>query len=249
MDIEIDAGNTRLKWRLRDESGVSATSVASSPSEIAEAIASRAVSVGAADSQAPIGRVRIASVRSPDALADFVAECRDLFSLDPQVARVVQGHAGVIIRYPDTSRLGVDRWLAMLAANAASSKACLVVDCGTALTVDKLNALGEHCGGYILPGLALMRRSLEENTRIRLDVGFEVGGLSLGHSTDEAVYHGSLAAAVALIVTTLEDASAWGGECELLVTGGGAVELMPHLLGRGARLVPDLVLEGLSLAF
>ena len=240
MDIEIDAGNTRLKWRLRDESGVSATSVASTPSDIAKAIASRAVSGGVADSLTPIGRVRIASVRSPDALADLVAECRDLFSLDPQVARVVQGHAGVTIRYPDPSRLGVDRWLAILAANAASSKACLVVDCGTALTVDKLNALGEHCGGYILPGLALMRRSLEENTRIRLDAGFQLGGSGLGHSTDEAV---------ALIVSTLEDASAGGSECELLVTGGGAVELMPHLLSRGAKLVPDLVLEGLSLAF
>jgi pantothenate kinase type III len=112
------------------------------PSDIAEAIDRRAVSGGVADSHTPIGRVRIASVRSPDALAEFVAECRDLFSLDPQVARVVQGHAGVTIRYPDPSRLGVDRWLAMLAANAASSKACLVVDCGTALTVDKLNALG-----------------------------------------------------------------------------------------------------------
>lgn len=249
MDIEIDAGNTRLKWRLRDESGVSATSVASSPSEIAEAIVNRAVSLGAVGSHAPVSRVRIASVRSPNALAEFVAECRDLFSLDPQVARVVHGHAGVTIRYPDPSRLGVDRWLAMLAANAASSKACLVVDCGTALTVDKLDELGEHCGGYILPGLALMRRSLEENTRIRLDAGFEVGGSGLGHSTDEAVHHGSLAAAVALIVSTLEDARAGGSECELLVTGGGAGELIPHLLTRGARLVPDLVLEGLSLAF
>ena len=82
MDIEIDAGNTRLKWRLRDENGVSATSVASTPSDIAEAIASRAVSGGVADSYTPIGRVRIASVRSPDALADFVAECRDLRSLE-----------------------------------------------------------------------------------------------------------------------------------------------------------------------
>ncbi|MDO7639382.1 MAG: type III pantothenate kinase, partial [OM182 bacterium] len=91
MDIEIDAGNTRLKWRLRDESGVSATSVASSPREIAETIDRRAVSGGVADPHTPIGRVRIASVRSPDALAEFVAECRDLFSLDPQVARVVQG--------------------------------------------------------------------------------------------------------------------------------------------------------------
>ncbi len=116
-------------------------------------------------------------------------------------------HAGVTIRYSDPSRLGVDRWLAMLAAHAASTKACLVVDCGTALTIDKLTASGEHCGGYIIPGLALMRRSLEENTRIRLNKEFEAGGVALGHSTDEAVYHGSLAAAVALIRAKFEESS------------------------------------------
>ena len=137
----------------------------------------------------------------------------------------------------------------MLAAHAASTKACLVVDCGTALTIDKLTESGEHCGGYIIHGLALMRRSLEENTRIRLNKEFEIGGVALGHSTDEAVYHGTLAAAVALIKAKFEESNQEEVERELFITGGGADELMPHLKHCRARHMPDLVLDGLSLAF
>ncbi len=247
MDLEIDAGNSRLKWRLRGDDKAWPIRLATTPADIAHAITNES---GVTDPVCDrIDRVRIASVRSPESLAELVVESSRLFGLDPEVAKVMSTHAGVTIRYSDPSRLGVDRWLAMLAAHAASTKACLVVDCGTALTIDKLTESGEHCGGYIIPGLALMRRSLEENTRIRLNKEFEIGGVALGHSTDEAVYHGSLAAAVALIKTKFEESNQEEVERELFITGGGADELMPHLKHCRARHMPDLVLDGLSLAF
>ena len=247
MDLEIDAGNSRLKWRLRGDDKAWPIRLATTPADIAHAITNES---GVTDPVCDrIDRVRIASVRSPESLAELVVESSRLFGLDPEVAKVMSTHAGVTIRYSDPSRLGVDRWLAMLAAHAASTKACLVVDCGTALTIDKLTESGEHCGGYIIPGLALMRRSLEENTRIRLNKEFEIGGVALGHSTDEAVYHGTLAAAVALIKAKFEESNQEEVERELFITGGGADELMPHLKHCGARHMPDLVLDGLSLAF
>jgi type III pantothenate kinase len=247
VDLEIDAGNSRLKWRLRGDDKAWPIRLATTPADIVHAIAN---DNGVNDRVcARIDRVRIASVRSPESLSELVVESSRLFGLDPEVAKVMSTHAGVTIRYSDPSRLGVDRWLAMLAAHAASTKACLVVDCGTALTIDKLTESGEHCGGYIIPGLALMRRSLEENTRIRLNKEFEIGGVALGHSTDEAVYHGTLAAAVALIKAKFEESNQEEVERELFITGGGADELMPHLKHCRARHMPDLVLDGLSLAF
>ncbi len=120
MDIEIDAGNSRLKWRLRGDCKASPTRLASTPSDIAHAVANASEVKDRVDGR--IERVRIASVRSPDSLAELVDECSSSFGLVPEVAKVVRMHAGVTIRYSDPSRLGVDRWLAMLAAHAASTK-------------------------------------------------------------------------------------------------------------------------------
>ncbi|MDP1069535.1 type III pantothenate kinase, partial [Klebsiella pneumoniae] len=67
-------------------------------------------------------------------------------------------------------RMGVDRWLAMLAAWQRVGQSCWVVDCGSAITLDLLDAEGRHQGGYILPGLRLMQQSLLGNTaEVRVD--------------------------------------------------------------------------------
>jgi type III pantothenate kinase len=136
----------------------------------------------------------------------------------------------------------------MLAARAAAPSACLVVDCGTALTLDRVSAEGEHEGGFILPGLALMRRSLEENTRIRLDSSYVPGSIELGNSTDAAVYHGTLAAAVALIQVQWSELNQASTPARLVLTGGGAGELSRQLQAQAAETVPDLVLDGLQYA-
>lgn len=236
MILEIDAGNTRLKWRCRSAS-TTAARVADSVSAIsAELEGSR------------IERVHIASVRSPQFLEQLAAESEQAFAAEVTVARVSSQRSGLRINYADPSRLGVDRWLAMLAARAAAPSACLVVDCGTALTLDRVSAEGEHEGGFILPGLALMRRSLEENTRIRLDSSYVPGSIELGNSTDAAVYHGTLAAAVALIQAQWGELNQASPPARLVLTGGGAGELSRQLQAQAAETVPDLVLNGLQYA-
>ena len=245
MIIEIDAGNTRLKWRSRAAGGAAtAAAVVDSVHELAAALAG-----SPADDAAQVAAIRIASVRAPESLAQLAAQCLQVFGVQPDIARVVSRCAGVSIQYSDPSRLGVDRWLALLAARARVNGPCLVVDSGTALTVDRLEADGAHGGGFIIPGLALMRRSLEENTRIRLSAGYEAGSVTLGHSTDAAVFHGSLAAAVALVRDALDSLREVSSDARLLLTGGGAIELLPHLGEEGAELVPDLVLDGLVLLY
>lgn len=236
MILEIDAGNTRLKWRCRGAS--------TSAARVAESVASIAAEL--ADTS--IKHVHIASVRAPQFLERLVAESEQAFAAEVSVARVNSQCSGLRIRYADPSRLGVDRWLAMLAAHAAAPSACLVVDCGTALTLDRVSAEGEHVGGFILPGLALMRRALEENTRIRLDPGYAPRSIELGNSTDAAVYHGTLAAAVALVQAQWRELSLDSASARLVMTGGGAGELSRQLPGQAAEIVPDLVLDGLQYA-
>ena len=249
MIIEIDAGNSRLKWRALSEADEPALNGAPE-SLIAETLREIADSLNdGGNSVCRPSEIRLASVRSPDSLAALARDCQELFAVAPSIVRVAREQAGVAIQYTDPSRLVVDRWLAMLAAKARSSGGCLVVDSGTAMTIDQLSAEGCHEGGYIVPGLALMRQSLTENTRIRLDPDYALGGAALGHSTDAAVYHGCIAASVAVIREAWLALFAQDPQARLYITGGGAGELSAHLQDCAPCHVPDLVLDGLSLAF
>ncbi|MEQ8952723.1 MAG: type III pantothenate kinase, partial [Gammaproteobacteria bacterium] len=165
-------------------------------------------------------------------------------------AQVTQSFGPVRNQYADVSRLGVDRWLAMVAAYQRSGSACMIVDAGTALTVDVLNDDGLHLGGYILPGLELMRSSLEQHTAIRL--GDLQQGLSLapGNSTNEAVGNGVNAAVVGAIRQALARLSGENDTVKLYVSGGDAPVLRPLLAavpGLHVEEVQDLVFEGLAL--
>jgi type III pantothenate kinase len=139
--------------------------------------------------------------------------------------------------------MGVDRWLAMLGARRRTGERLCVVDAGSALTIDLVDASGQHEGGYIIPGPALMERALLLDTdRVRFDedTGY---ALTPGVSTAEAVRHGIALAQAGAVALALEQA---GGDApELFFCGGGARELM-RLLERAGTFAPDLVFEGLE---
>lgn len=154
---------------------------------------------------------------------------------------------GVTNAYSDPERLGVDRWLALLAGRARYQQACCVVDCGTAITLDVLDQAGVHQGGLILPGIGLMRQSLQEHTQINLqqDQANEIA--LLARDTSDAVQGGTLYAAVALIDRVLQDVRhALGMDLKALITGGDAEQVVP-LLAQAFEHAPDLVLQGLEL--
>ncbi len=153
--------------------------------------------------------------------------------------RVEAHHPQLATRY-DASRLGVDRWLQVLAVAPAHPQAC-VVGCGTALTIDLLDA-GVHQGGYILPSLYLQREALNQGTRqIRIQQG-ALTSLAAGTHTQEAVLHGILLGLVGAIEKTLQDQP----ERPLFLTGGDAPLLAGFLSLPNPRLiVPDLLLAGL----
>ena len=161
MILDLDIGNSSIKWRRLQ-----------SPDQVAigqgraEGLSDlkRTVADGGA-----IQRVRISCVRDStfqESLQEWVQlNCQ----VDAEIAEVVREKAGLTVNYEDVSKLGVDRWLAMLAAFTSNDyTACTVIDCGTALTVDSIAGNGQHLGGFIVPGLELSRKALSEFTGIKM---------------------------------------------------------------------------------
>ena len=159
------------------------------------------------------------------------------------IARTQSAMAGVRIAYPRPRRLGVDRFLALLAAHARGPGPALVVGVGTALTIDLLDAQGRHLGGRIAPSPTLMRSALHARAaQLPTQGGCYV---DFAADTSDALASGCEGAALALMDASIEAATARVGERPaLLVHGGGAGQLVGRL--PGARHLPALVLEGLA---
>jgi type III pantothenate kinase len=159
--------------------------------------------------------------------------------------------AGVRNGYEDYERLGLDRWLAVLGGYRLATGACLVLDFGTAATADFVTADGEHLGGFICPGMPLMRNQLRTHTRkIRYDDAAAEKALEClhpGRTTVEAVERGCTLMLRGFVLTQLELARHyWGDDFTVFLTGGDAnlvADAVPQ-----ARLVPDLVFVGLAMA-
>jgi type III pantothenate kinase len=183
----------------------------------------------------------VASVAAPELRDALVAE------LQVRGARVrlasTQAHCGgVRIAYAQPQALGVDRFLALLAAHARGG-AWLVVGVGTALTVDLVDASGRHQGGRIAPSPALMREALQARVR---QLPAEGGSYrEFADGTLDGLVSGCLGAALGLVERSLREATATCGTVPgLLLHGGGAPALASHL--PPAVVAPALVLEGLA---
>ncbi len=240
MDLLVDSGNSRLKWALM-EAGMSGPvrSVPGgrelTPARLDEAWAALPVP----DS------VWIANVAGDEAAACLRAWIHRRWRQEARFVRSQAQAHGVRNGYRDPARLGVDRWLALVAARHRHPLPACVVDCGTALTLDVLDADGRHHGGLICPGRALMRRSLVQGTA-QVEAAEVRTDAVLGDHTATAVALGVAAALSGLLETTLARLQRrWPG-LQVLLTGGDAVWLARNL-SRPARLAPDLVLQGLAL--
>ena len=185
----------------------------------------------------------LASVASP-ALTAAVIDALAARFRRISLARSGAQLAGVRIAYADPARLGVDRFLALLAAHARGSQSWLIAGVGTALTIDLLDARGQHRGGRIAPSPRTMREALHQ-AAVQLPAQ---GGSyrEFAADTADALASGCEGAALGLIERSLRQAEKELGEAPmLLLHGGGADVLAPHL--PAALRAPSLVLEGLAL--
>lgn len=143
--------------------------------------------------------------------------------------------------------MGADRWCAMVGAWARFADACVVVDAGSAITVDWIAASGQHEGGYILPGRNLMLDALSEKTaRVFFQREHELHHYSPGRSTSECVLHG-----VNWLMRTLALELGARAGAAVVITGGDGPFIRKALEeldmpGLKIALYPDLVMDGLA---
>lgn len=152
----------------------------------------------------------------------------------------------------DATTLGQDRALNAIGAFARAGQACVIVDAGTAITVDFIDGVGTFHGGMIAPGLNMMLRALHEQTaalpKIELaDPGIERG--VYGKDTAHAMLLGVMTSARGLVHAAIDKyAEAYGAYPQVIATGGDAALLFEHD-DYVEHIVPDLQLIGIREAF
>src|SRR5262249_20386322 len=161
-------------------------------------------------------------------------------------AATTRALGGVTCGYQDPRRLGVDRWLGIVAARQRTALAFVVAGLGTAATLDFVDAMGRHLGGYIVPGLHLMADSLLRRTadvHVEFDVPPEFGP---GTNTADGVNRGVLTMLRDFIVASMGRFESTSGArpIDLFITGGDA-GILGSLIARPHHVVEDLVLDGL----
>lgn len=219
----LDVGNTRIKYRI-DDGAMQAVAHAGDPAAAVARIAH--------------GATRVAAVDVTGAVATALAG-RDVLLLESTAAA-----GGVVNAYAEPSRLGADRWAALLGARAEVSGPCCVIDAGSAVTADVLAGDGRHLGGWIAPGIELAIAALARGTRAaRADAA---GAVRDGPATDtaHALRNGAIHAVCGFAVRVrAAAAAALGAEPAVLVCGGDG-ELVAA--ATGGTLIDDLVLRGLA---
>ena len=246
----IDAGNSRLKWAVSAggellENGALGYCWEALPQQLARCWASLAE---ATNRPQRILLANVAGARLVAAVEQWAAALEDEQACELPVHSVMpEAEAyGVRNAYAEPQRLGVDRWLGLLAARHYIHGAACVVDSGTALTVDILSAAGQHLGGIIVPGITLMKTSLVDNTQAIQAGQHSVSGY-LGRDTQSAIHAGALAAASGAVNQVVAQARAELGEpVNAVITGGDAEQLLP-LLSDPFRHEPHWVLKGLAI--
>ena len=234
--LQMDVGNSSAKWRVVESGAVVARGSYLTGDELSREELFASVEV--------LGQIWVASVAAVPAETELTRMLVEKWGVQPWYARTPARANGLKNSYTDPGRMGVDRWLAMLAARDFVAGRFCVVDAGSALTIDIVDERGLHEGGYIIPGPGLMERALLLDTdRVRFEESAEYQ-LSPGKSTAEAVRHGIAVAQAGAVRMVLDEMKI--SEDQLLICGGGGVTLQALLSGAG-RQVPDLVLDGLAL--
>lgn len=239
MKLLIDAGNTRIKWALVNDdtwlhSGVLPVEQAG---DLAQQFAERSGKLGTG--VADVRQVWVSNVAG----AEVERRIRDI-----QIAASGRFHfivaqkmqCGVRNGYANASQLGSDRWAALIAARQLERGKCMVVNCGTAITIDTLSEQGEFLGGLILPGVELMQRSLVAATsQLKAEQG---KCAAFPQNTADALFSGAIQACCGAIerqYALLEDDSA------PVILSGGTAEILRKSLSLPLNVVDNLVLRGL----
>lgn len=256
MKCYVDAGNSRIKWQIGPKGPVHALDW-SEAADWAAAVLQTAQAEGVV-----IRRFTIAAVAAPERCAHMLSQLAGIYPEAPiQWLKSRARCCGIRLGYPDPSQFGVDRFCALVAARGRHpDQAVLVINAGTAVTLDYMNPAGEHAGGVIMPSVHAMQVGL---TALAPNLGpyfskdaprpssgrkktppRDVGYLAIDtHSALVLGCRWMMAAAVNQMAAALREDAATP-HFQVLIGGGGGGDLRP-LLDVAATHAPNLVLEGI----
>ena len=241
-DLLIDIGNSSLKWCIVNSNGLSKMSQQLYPKDISADFFIQCWST----LEKPKDIV-VSCVAQDTVWQALEKACFELWDIKVQKVNSLKKQFGLINAYDNVSSLGSDRWCAMLGGLEQASSAFIIINAGSALTVDVVNEAAQHLGGYIVPGVNMMKNSLDLYTA-QVQVGSTnnvLPDLSLGHSTEDCVESGIHLLVVKFIEAIYEKVSLNMKGCQVFVSGGDA-ESIADLLSFNCDVVPDLVLRGLA---
>ena len=237
--LVIDVGNSRMKWGLRGPRGWVVQGI--TPNSEIGALAARDWHSLPRPARA-VG-VNVAGEASRVRVEAQLARWR----VTPEWLVATDFACGVTNRYARPAQLGADRWASLIAAWRRSTAtdlfppACVVVNAGTAVTIDALDVDGVFHGGLILPGMRLMLQALAENTAgLRVAPGeFH----AFPDNTADALYSGAMRAVCGAIELMREQIDTDPAHVRCYLAGGAAPEVARHL-NPPVEIVEELVLEG-----
>jgi type III pantothenate kinase len=238
MKVEIDAGNSRIKWRVCLDQIVESRGIFSNKDI--------EMFLKVLDQIPSIENIYIASVSHPSILnkIDKYSSKRGCSLIEAKTKKIT---AGVTCGYSDPSILGIDRWLGIVAAYNRFRLPCIIIDAGTTLTIDIVSGNGKHLGGYILPGKEMSRNIMNtgaQQIQINIDNDQNITNLSPGNSTEECVAKGQILMIKSLIEYVVKN-SEERNETQIIVTGGDAQDII-NILGSDVHFDPELILNGLK---
>jgi type III pantothenate kinase len=240
----VDIGNTRVKWARVANGRLTRQRAAAHERWRAEDFAQ--IVLGRARG---IERVIVVSVARAQVERRLITAARRASGVIPEFVVSARRLGGVTTAYTQPWRLGVDRFVAVIGATKLSPRrAVCVVDVGTAVTIDLVDARGRHVGGAIIPGPRLMVESLLRNTNgiLKRSGGRSAGRTLFTRDTRAAMELGARYTVAAVVDRAVQEArAALGVRPRLLLTGGAASAINPLVRSAHSN-VPDLVLRGLA---
>ena len=236
MLLAIDIGNTNVGFGLFDGTGLRRHGRVS---------ADDACTLTEVIGDEPISRIVLASVAP--SMTDRIVP---MLALQYNTTVLVAGRDvpfGIEIQCDEPEKVGADRLLDAIAAYARTQLATIVVDVGSAVTVDFVSARGTFVGGAIAPGPQMMLDALHHQTELLPNIELKKPDSPVGHSSTDALLSGAYWGAVGLVDRLVAEISVdQAAEAKILVTGGAGEAIASEMQGQ-PEYIPTLTLEGLAL--
>lgn len=241
MMLVVDIGNSRIKWATVKNGVLEARGAAEYQDQTLEQQLQAAFA-----SQAAPDSVTYCSVGASETGDTLERWTRARWSVSAKRVRTASRGFGVRCAYAHPETMGADRWAALVACRRKHKSAAVIVDCGTAITVDAISHSGEHLGGVIVPGVALMRHALTSRTDQILAEASDSRQVP-ARTTADAVAAGTLYAAAAAVDRLSAELAAHLPSDSIRLLTGGAMDLLRPIMTTEFERDPDLVLFGLGI--